>query len=62
MCMRQSGSLLDICLNIYLAKNVLAQLEITELIQELMGKIYNLYRTEWQLMEHGDPIQLYETT
>lgn len=56
MCMRWSASLLDICLNIYLAKNVLAQLEITELIQELMGKIYNLYRTEWQFMEHRDPI------
>lgn len=56
MCMRWSGTLLDICLNIYLAKNVLAQLEITELIQELTGKIYNLYHTEWQFMEHGDPI------
>lgn len=38
---RQSTSLQDICLNIYLAKNVLPPIEVSKLIQELMGKICN---------------------
>lgn len=54
--MRESDSLLDICLNIYLAKNVLDLLEVTELMQGLMGKIYIPSCTGGQFREHGNPI------